>query len=675
MRGNALYEPKLLHALQAELDADAAASAAAARRRRERERSLSPLRSRSRPEPASPHSTYAFREPSFYAALEQQDAAQADERREQRAVGAGRTSPRRRGRLGLASRPVAEVHTATSNSIVDMQWSLADVRFESTKREAREGMLARVPASVAKSARLEAERPEDRAALRAAAALPDEPAAEAETEIVAGSPEPSPRTRSRLTATRIPTRAGAGRKAVRSPERHARGAEASVLSWDEFRAHHERSRSPDVLRTSDAASTYGATSPPARRTASLRGASAELSLVRNADRVNSSVSFVDDFTLSRRSGDKRHRFFEEVSRSVDASESPPIPGHEWAEQRAQSRAGETDEEIGEGDSDLGTPNAYADLTAALSSIEVPDTGTAGSDGYLTRSSPPSSVGQEMSSPTDLELERSVERLAEESKRAPLRRASSPVRLRSSPSPTRADSPELRQALDGTLEAETARADSAVGAVGDLGQRPSEAVPPREPRMRMASVATPAVLPDGEQLCFTVHVISARNLAKMDRGRRGKSDPYCVLRCGNDEHRTKVIRKTLSPEWKDARFQFDGARSSGELTADLFDWDRGSKDEPMGRVTVPLVTMDGKKHWFELQSMPRCRKPQGELQMRCTLMPGMPDRKQRILEPQPQPEPEPEPEPEPGPEPEPEPDPADMLAAGTPPQACAFNDSH
>jgi len=392
MRGNALYEPKLLHALQAELDADAAASAA--RRRRERERSLSPPsrrprpssplrahRSRSRPEPASPHSTYAFHEPSFYAALEQQDAAQADERREQRAVGAGRTSPRRRGRLGLASRPVAEVHTATSNSIVDMQWSLADVRFESTKREAREGMLARVPSpSAAKSARLEAERPEDRAALRAAAALPDEPAAEAETKIVAGSPEPSPRTRSRLTATRIPTRAGAGRSKLQSPERHARGAEASVLSWDEFRAHHERSRSPDVLRTSDAASTYGATSPPARRTASLRGASAELSLVRNADRVNSSVSFVDDFTLSRRSGDKRHRFFEEVSRSVDASESPPIPGHEWAEQRAQSRAGETDEEIGEGDSDLGTPNAYADLTAALSSIEVPDTGTAGSDG-------------------------------------------------------------------------------------------------------------------------------------------------------------------------------------------------------------------------------------------------------------------------------------------------------
>ena len=31
---------------------------------------------------------------------------------------------------------------------------------------------------------------------------------------------------------------------------------------------------------------------------------------------------------------------------------------------------------------------------------------------------------------------------------------------------------------------------------------------------------------------------------------------------------------------------------------------------MGRVSIPLVSFDGKKHWHKLQSMPDCETPQG-----------------------------------------------------------------
>eukprot|EP01045_Picozoa_sp_COSAG04_P022446 COSAG04_NODE_2538_length_3958_cov_13.961389_3_plen_344_part_00 len=101
---------------------------------------------------------------------------------------------------------------------------------------------------------------------------------------------------------------------------------------------------------------------------------------------------------------------------------------------------------------------------------------------------------------------------------------------------------------------------------------------------------------------------------MDLG--GKSDPYVVLRCGDTVHKTEVVKKSLDPEWTDARFQFD-ASGAGVLTAELFDWDRGSKDDPMGRVSVSLAQVDGEKQWLKLQPMPGCKRPKGELFLRLT----------------------------------------------------------
>jgi len=56
-----------------------------------------------------------------------------------------------------------------------------------------------------------------------------------------------------------------------------------------------------------------------------------------------------------------------------------------------------------------------------------------------------------------------------------------------------------------------------------------------------------------------------------------------------------------------------------LRVEMFDWDRGSQDDPMGSVSLPLRSMDSAKQWFELEPMPGCEQPQGELQMMCTIL--------------------------------------------------------
>jgi len=50
---------------------------------------------------------------------------------------------------------------------------------------------------------------------------------------------------------------------------------------------------------------------------------------------------------------------------------------------------------------------------------------------------------------------------------------------------------------------------------------------------------------------TLHVelIKAKNLIKSDL--IGKSDPYAVLKYGNQSDRTKVVKNNLNPEWNHA----------------------------------------------------------------------------------------------------------------------------
>jgi phosphatidylserine decarboxylase len=44
----------------------------------------------------------------------------------------------------------------------------------------------------------------------------------------------------------------------------------------------------------------------------------------------------------------------------------------------------------------------------------------------------------------------------------------------------------------------------------------------------------------------VEIMGGRNLAAKDKG--GTSDPYCIIKIGDQERRTDIIYKTLNPEW-------------------------------------------------------------------------------------------------------------------------------
>jgi hypothetical protein len=141
----------------------------------------------------------------------------------------------------------------------------------------------------------------------------------------------------------------------------------------------------------------------------------------------------------------------------------------------------------------------------------------------------------------------------------------------------------------------------------------------------------------EELVVTVQVLRARGLASMDRN--GLADPYVRLRCpalvagsssggggggnaGGAERRTRTVKKTLAPVWyaageaalvdggesvEESRFRWvigaeewrehvgaaSGAEGAGLLRAEVWDWDRIGKDEPMGACTVDLARCGGR----------------------------------------------------------------------------------
>lgn len=52
----------------------------------------------------------------------------------------------------------------------------------------------------------------------------------------------------------------------------------------------------------------------------------------------------------------------------------------------------------------------------------------------------------------------------------------------------------------------------------------------------------------------VHVVEAKELVAMDTVMmglvKGKSDPYAILRVGNQRFRTKTIKESLNPRWNE-----------------------------------------------------------------------------------------------------------------------------
>ncbi|XP_062862422.1 extended synaptotagmin-3 [Trichomycterus rosablanca] len=106
----------------------------------------------------------------------------------------------------------------------------------------------------------------------------------------------------------------------------------------------------------------------------------------------------------------------------------------------------------------------------------------------------------------------------------------------------------------------------------------------------------------------VHVLEAQELVAMDTVMlglvKGKSDPYAVLRVGNQRFRTKTVKETLNPRWNEV-YEFIVHEAPGqELEVELFDKDT-DKDDFMGRFKLDFgeVKKDKEiKRWFPLQEI-------------------------------------------------------------------------
>jgi hypothetical protein len=72
---------------------------------------------------------------------------------------------------------------------------------------------------------------------------------------------------------------------------------------------------------------------------------------------------------------------------------------------------------------------------------------------------------------------------------------------------------------------------------------------------------------------------------------GLSDPYCVVKLLGMEHKTQVVKKTLSPVWGEtfvAELEEGSSYPSNQGVVELcvWDWDRLTHDDKIGGVTVP-----------------------------------------------------------------------------------------
>merc|ERR1711884_85053 len=100
----------------------------------------------------------------------------------------------------------------------------------------------------------------------------------------------------------------------------------------------------------------------------------------------------------------------------------------------------------------------------------------------------------------------------------------------------------------------------------------------------------------------INVIKAEDLEKMDVLQ--KADPYVNVKYGSEVSKSKKKKNTLTPEWNHkVDLNLEG-ESLDEIEIEVMDWERLGKDEPMGRVALPLeVAVDKSSEggfWLELK---------------------------------------------------------------------------
>eukprot|EP01111_Echinosteliopsis_oligospora_P014654 TRINITY_DN5561_c0_g1_i1.p1 TRINITY_DN5561_c0_g1~~TRINITY_DN5561_c0_g1_i1.p1 ORF type:complete len:1451 (+),score=491.58 TRINITY_DN5561_c0_g1_i1:45-4355(+) len=128
----------------------------------------------------------------------------------------------------------------------------------------------------------------------------------------------------------------------------------------------------------------------------------------------------------------------------------------------------------------------------------------------------------------------------------------------------------------------------------------------------------ATIPDGNLL---IKIGGARGVMGLDYT-TGKSDPYCVVKVGKHEHKTKVVKNTCEPVW-DVEYTIPIISVKSEiLEVTVFDHDLIGRDDFLGYVSFPVSLFNPEetnKGYFKLQPYKKY-KAKGEVYMEVTYVP-------------------------------------------------------
>jgi len=88
--------------------------------------------------------------------------------------------------------------------------------------------------------------------------------------------------------------------------------------------------------------------------------------------------------------------------------------------------------------------------------------------------------------------------------------------------------------------------------------------------------------------IVLKALNGKELAPKDSN--GKSDPYLIILYGNQQFKTKCIKKTLNPVWTDQTFVIAADPNINEILVECWDYDKIGSHDFMGEFFIQVNTL-------------------------------------------------------------------------------------
>ena len=120
-----------------------------------------------------------------------------------------------------------------------------------------------------------------------------------------------------------------------------------------------------------------------------------------------------------------------------------------------------------------------------------------------------------------------------------------------------------------------------------------------------------VHPEEAANSLLITLVRCRNLPVMDTGVfGGSSDPYCIIKVGDEQVKSTVRKKDLNPVWVES-FELPNGDKDAKVVFEVLDYDAYGTSDPIGRFALPFLALSDRKlmrRWFVLKDQVRDRRP-------------------------------------------------------------------